>query len=386
VSAAPPSPALRDRAPRSAPVVFYILHSGNLYGTERMALATLEGMDEYERRVVFSPFSPGHASVRQAAVSAGFEAVRFDSRWGLVKALVPWFFRYGAIDVIATGVVHSVVCHALSRTFGVRLRQLHVAHGGTADSFDRKHVLNRIPLVMVAVSEYVRQQLVQCGVHAEGITVIDNFLSSAQRGEYARRAAYDTAEGSARPLDRSRVKVAIVSRVDAIKKVDLLVEAAETFGLHEFQFDIFGTGDQFHQLRQRAESLPNLHFHGFVSDIKDRLAEADVLLHLCPQEPFGLVVLEAFLAGVVAIVADTGGVSTLVDDGVTGLKFKANDVADLYRVLQHARQMAPCELQALVDRATAQLDARYSEVEGVRRYRRALEDAGLRKRLRPVAL
>jgi hypothetical protein len=43
----------------SRPALLYALHSGNLYGTERMALATLEGLlDEFDP-IVFAP--PGAA-------------------------------------------------------------------------------------------------------------------------------------------------------------------------------------------------------------------------------------------------------------------------------------------------------------------------------------
>jgi len=339
-----------------------------------MALATLEGLDEYERRIVFAPLPSGNASVAAAAKEAGFDSVTFHSKWELVKGLFPWFLRYRSVDIIGTGVSQSFICHALARLMRVSLRQLQVAHGGTIENhaYGRKRHLNRLPVRMVAVSDFVRDKLVEHGVDPEAITVIDNFLSDAQRHEYRPRAPYDPREDRARPIDRARVKVAVVSRVDPIKKIDLLVDAVLEKGLAEFRFDIYGTGGMLDTLRERAAMLPNVHFHGYVADVKDRLADADFLLHLCPEEPFGLVILEAFLTRLVVIVPDAGGAGSLVEDRTTGLRFRADDSGDLCRVLDAARNLPAAELQAMVDAGSAELDARFSEAEGLRRYREAL--------------
>lgn len=359
----------------SLPVLLYVLHSGNLYGTERMALATLEGMKDYHRRVVFAPAPGSVGSVGAAALAAGHESVTFAGRASLLRALVPWFLRHRSIDVIGTGVVHSLLCHLLGKAFGVRVRQLHVAHGGTPDSFDRKHELNRLPVTLIAVSDFVRVQLIERGVRPGAITVIENFLSARQVREGVQRPPYLETLAGARPVDRTRVRVAVVSRIDAIKKVDLLIQAVESHGLADFEFDIFGTGTDLDLLRTRSAALPNVRFHGFVADVEDRLTQSDLFLHLCPDEPFGLAVLEAFLARVVAIVPDAGGAGSLVDDGATGWKFRADNVDDLCRVLRLARDAGADGLQRLVDAAAGLLEGRFGQAEGVRRYRVALENA-----------
>lgn len=362
----------RDRSP----VLLYILHSGNLYGTERMALATVEGLREYAHRVVVAPLPGAGPSVADAAAKAGFETVVFRRRLDLLRSLLPWFVRYREIDVIGTGVVHTMACHVLGRLFAVRVRQIHVSHGGTPTSLDRKQALNRLPVVMVAVSNFVREQLIQRGVRPDTIDVINNFLSEEQRRVERRRPPYAADRPGVRPIDRGHVRVAIVSRVDEIKRIDLLVEAVERHGLTDFQFDVYGAGESSEVLQRRSAHLANLHFHGYVESIAERLAEADFLLHLCPVEPFGLVVLEAFLAGVVAIAPDQGGAGDLIEEGTTGLRFRANDVDDLCRVLERARAMAGEPLQHFADSGAAVLDERFAQSTGVQRYRQAFESAG----------
>ena len=52
-------------------------------------------------------------------------------------------------------------------------------------------------------------------------------------------------------------------------------------------------------------------------------------MHTCPEEPFGLVVLEAMAADVPVLVPDRGGPDFIVEAGVSGFKFRADDAADL---------------------------------------------------------
>lgn len=357
-----------------SPVMLYLLHCGNLYGTERMALATLAGMDGYDRRVVFAPPPSGSASVVEAARNVGYDAVTFLGRWSLLRSLLPWFVRYGSIDVIGTGVVHSIACHLLAKVFFVRLRQLHVAHGGTPGSFDQKHVLNRLPVTVVAVSEYVRELLTQRGVRSDHIEVIDNFLSTEQYNARVFRPRYDLAPPKGRPLDPDRVRVAIVSRVDPMKRVDLILDAIEAHGLGQFQFHVYGVGTEFERLTARAKPLTNIRFHGYVADVKNRLADADFLLQPCAVEPFGLNVLEAFLARLVVIVPSAGGSSRLVEDGVTGCRFAADDVDDLVRILFDLRSRSAAELQRLADAGAAAIETRFSQAAGAKHYSAALAD------------
>ena len=376
----PPDAGTLGASTRStaARAVLYLLHSGNLFGTERMALATLMGMDEYDKRVVFAPRAYGMGSVAEAARAAGFESVTFAGRIGLVTGLLPWFARYRQIDVIGTGVVHNVVCFFLAKLMFVRLRQLQVVHGGVdeAGAYGKKRVLNRMPVRLVAVSQFVRNKLLSHGVRPDSISVIDNFFSDSQLRAYGKRPRYGGDSASARPVDRSRVRVAVVSRLDPIKRIDLLIDTLHRHGLGEFEFDVYGTGNAFDALKQRSAGLANLRLHGFVPDVNDRLPEADFLLHLCPEEPFGLAILEAFVTGLVAIVPDAGGAGSLVEAEETGFKFAANDVDDLVRVLQHARLLDPAALQRMADAGMRRADERFSQRQGLRRYRQALVDSG----------
>jgi len=73
------------------------------------------------------------------------------------------------------------------------------------------------------------------------------------------------------------------------------------------------------EVRRAAAGLP-IEFRGWVSNVYDALAELDLLL--VPSngpEATTRVIPEAFAAGVPVIAFDTGGISEVVEDGVTGV-------------------------------------------------------------------
>jgi len=153
--------------------LLYVLHSGNLYGTERMALATAAGVADEFAVTIFAP--PGPA-LREAA-RMGFGAVPFGGARDVAMKLMPYFARNRRLAFIATGVIHSLAAAAWSTLWHRRLPHLHIVHGGAdeRDSYGRKRRLNRLGVVFVAVSCFVRARLVANGVAASTIRVIAIF-------------------------------------------------------------------------------------------------------------------------------------------------------------------------------------------------------------------
>ena len=66
-------------------------------------------------------------------------------------------------------------------------------------------------------------------------------------------------------------------------------------------------------------------FDGFVENVEDIYDKLDVLLMCSRSEAFGRVTIEAMLRQVPVIGFDSGGTSELIEDGVTGFKFKDCD-------------------------------------------------------------
>jgi glycosyltransferase involved in cell wall biosynthesis len=112
-----------------------------------------------------------------------------------------------------------------------------------------------------------------------------------------------------------------VSRLDAPKRVDLLIRAmahvSGSIGLR-----IAGTGPQEPYLRELAAGDPRIAFDGYLNDaaLVDAYAHAHAVLFVPYQEDYGYITLEAMLSAKPVITStDSGGPTELVAPGVTGL-------------------------------------------------------------------
>ena len=345
--------------------LLYVLHSGNLYGTERMALATLAGLQDCFEPVLFAPPGPALAE----AGRLGFAHAAFNSPQEFARRLRPHLAASPRLAFFATGVVHSLIFLGWNLLYRRPAVHLHMVHGGTdeRDSYGRKKLLNRTGVIFVAVSAFVRERLIANGVRAEQIRVIENFLPERQIQTVPRRGAFATAGVR---------RIVVVSRIDPIKRVDLLLDALDRQPeLNALSIRILGTGWELETLRERARRRhPNVTFVGFTPHVPEELAAADLLLHLCPVEPFGLAILEAMAAGVPVLVPDQGGAGSLVEDGVSGRRFRADDLDDLVTQLEALRQTPAVELNRLAAGGDRTLATRFSEAARIADYRRLLEE------------
>ena len=346
------------------PAFLYALHSGNLYGTERMALVTLDGLKDRFDPVVFAPPGPALEEARRL----GMGTVEFANARQFALRLLPHMLRHRRIAFAATGVMHSLVFLAWNLLLRCRNVHLHLVHGGTyeRESYGRKKRLNGLPVTLVAVSDFVRERLIAHGARPEQIVVVENFLPERQIEAAPHRPPFT--EGGVR-------RVLIVSRVDPIKRVDLLLDALDRHPeLQGLEFRVMGTGWDLEKLRERAAAgHPQVHFEGFCPNVAEALAEADLLLHLCPVEPFGLAILEAMAAGLPVLVPDTGGAAGLVEPGISGFRFHADDPDALAAALSGLASTSAERLNAVAAAAGERLRNRYSDRACLDNYRQLLE-------------
>lgn len=342
--------------------LLYVLHSGKLYGTERMALATVRGLADQFEPILFAP--PGPAL--DEAERLGFTARRFRGGKQFARELRPFLKRCSSLTFVATGVVQSAACIALNLLYRRRINHVHIVHGGTdeRESYGRKKWLNHANVRFVTVSDYARERMIANGVRADRIEVVWNFLPPQQIAQAPRRPPF-TAPGIRNVL--------MISRLDPLKRVDLLLDALDRHKevLRDLSFRVLGSGADADKLIGRAKaSHPNVEFVGFTPDVPAELARADLLLHTCPTEPFGLAILEAMAARVPVLVPDRGGAASLIEQDVSGRKFRANDADDLARQLQLLRGCSADALNRLVAGGTMTVEKTFSAETALKAYRR----------------
>ena len=104
---------------------------------------------------------------------------------------------------------------------------------------------------------------------------------------------------------------------------------------HDAKLVIVGKGGMIDELKAQVNSLGidnKVYFAGFINSRKEPIYQcADVAVFPSTYEPFGIVALEAMLAGVPTVVSDIGGLDEIVTHGVNGMKSYAgnpNSIAD----------------------------------------------------------
>lgn len=341
--------------------LIYVLHSGQLFGTERMALATVSGLTDRYRPVLLAPEGPIHARAAQA----GIESRVFRTFRQQAELFASLLRGQREAWLMTTGVSQSLLAAPIAAMMRCTLAHLHMVHGGTDErlSYGRKRLLEHLPVRLVAVSRFVRERLLAHGCHADRIAVIENFTTES------------LPDTESRTQSAKLSRVAMVSRIDPIKRVDLLLSAVSREPeLQRLQFDLYGSGSDLDRLRAAAEVLPNVRFKGFVADAAQQLSHYDLLVHTCPEEPFGLAILEAMARHVPVLVPNAGGAGELVRNEVDGFHFAANCPGRLAQRLREIADLPAHRRADIADAAFRNLSTRFSSQRGLADYRALLED------------
>ena len=118
-------------------------------------------------------------------------------------------------------------------------------------------------------------------------------------------------------------------------------------GYHDAKLVIAGKGGMIDDLKAQVEymGLSNkVCFAGYLNakQVQKIYKCADIAVFPSTYEPFGIVALEAMLAGVPTVVSDIGGLNEIVEHGVNGMKSYAgnpNSIADSVLNLLYDKQL-----------------------------------------------
>lgn len=214
---------------------------------------------------------------------------------------------------------------------------------------------------IIAISTAVRDELERrFGVDPARIRLV----ASAVDTERFRPAGKATSIAVTLGLPAGAVVLASVAQLIARKGHDALLRAFAVLAARNpaLYLICFGRGPLEAALTRRIESLGltgRVRLAGFRDDLSELLPGCDLLVHPAEREGLGVAVLEAMAAGVPVVAARAGGISDVVEDGVTGLLVAGGDAAALAagveRVLGDARLRAE-----LVARARRKVENEFS--------------------------
>ena len=199
---------------------------------------------------------------------------------------------------------------------------------------------------VIVNSNYMKNELQRLfGLPYEKINVIpnginlNNYVGVERDYDFRRKYA----------MDNEKI-ILYVGRLVYEKGIQHLIAAMPKIlsNYHDAKLIIAGRGGMIEELKAEAASLglnDKVYFTGYLDSkqVPKMYKCADVAVFPSTYEPFGIVALEAMLAGVPTVVSDVGGLDEIVEHGVDGMKSYAgnpNSIADSVTALLYDHQLA----------------------------------------------
>ena len=170
----------------------------------------------------------------------------------------------------------------------------------------------------IATSQRVKDIYCQAGFSPEKITVKPNFINSIDLKESKTGKNSDYAIFIGRLVPEKGIRTLITS-----------------WQKQDIELNVYGSGPLLKEIQNSSGC--NVKIKGQVSreDVISALAKAKFLIMPTEwEEPFGLVVIEAFSLRIPVIASNIGAMSELIEHNSNGLLFKPNDVNDLQKHIE----------------------------------------------------
>ncbi|MGI6776615.1 MAG: glycosyltransferase [Acetivibrionales bacterium] len=179
-----------------------------------------------------------------------------------------------------------------------------------------------LPDYIICPSRFMYKLFVKSGIKEEKIIRLHNFLSESIYKEKDRYAG----------LERENT-ILYIGRLSEEKGLYCLLDAKKNLSA-DVKLKIIGTGPEQQRLREkvRNDCIQNVEFLGFMSgdNLYKEMAcsKCTVIPSVC-YEIFGLAVIESFAFGTPVIGSRIGGIPELIQEGINGYLFEANNSDEL---------------------------------------------------------
>ena len=198
---------------------------------------------------------------------------------------------------------------------------------------------------VIVNSNYMKCELQRLfGLPFEKINVVPNGIN--MNNFYGIEKDYDFRRQYA--MDNEKI-ILYVGRLVYEKGIQNLISAMPKIlqGYNDTKLVIAGKGGMIDELKLQAKNMglgDKVYFTGYLNSkqVQKMYKCADIAVFPSTYEPFGIVALEAMLAGIPTVVSDVGGLNEIVKHGVDGMKSyagNANSIADSILALLFDHQL-----------------------------------------------
>ena len=139
---------------------------------------------------------------------------------------------------------------------------------------------------------------------------------------------------------RGTIRFLNVASMIANKGQEVILKAVKILqneGISDFMVSLVGGGSKEKDLIRYANDLgiiDKVLFCGQTDKVEEYYQNSDVFIMSSKAEAFGRVTVEAMMEGCCVIGSDSGATPELIEDGVTGLLYKCENVEDLARIMK----------------------------------------------------
>jgi glycosyltransferase involved in cell wall biosynthesis len=249
--------------------------------------------------------------------------------------------------LVSQGVIANL--YARKVAFIYRIPNLVTVHSDLANDYPNKYIrtiymlidrlMRFITVRYIAVSKYMRKQMLESGLSGDEVDVIYNGIEFPDVSRTPHQG----------------VVIGSVGRLHHVKGHDLLIRAFASLDRRDIRLKIAGDGPEKDNLIKLTKDLKvdkQVDFVGFQKDIYKFISGLDIYVQSSRSEGFGLAVVEAMSQELPVIVTPAGSLKEIVSDGETGFVCKdfneksladvvskvVNDYPSLDRIRKGARQ------------------------------------------------
>jgi len=312
--------------------VFHLDSERTFRGGERQVLYLIEGLKE--KGVENFLFCPENSHL--------FKDVDPTPRhwWGVDVKKFPLSMR-GEFDIFSAiklskfikkfkpHILHSHTAHALSTAIiGKKLsgKNPKIIASRRVDFHIRSRKKYLQADRIIAVSNFVKKVLIEDGIPEEKIDVVYSGIDLADfvnlDGEYLKKEFN---------IRKDEFIIGNIAALTEQKDHETLLKGVSHLEI-DFKLFIVGEGHLRKKLERLSEKLKikdRVIFTGFRKDARNFLKIFDLFVLTSKWEALGTSILDAMATGVAVVATKTGGISEMIEDGISGFLVKAGDHRDI---------------------------------------------------------
>ena len=343
--------------------IMYLLFSFTIGGTERLLVDICNQMVEYEQKVYLYIVNDLYSTELLETVRPEVHIELQKRPVGSGKKIqtifrVANFIRQNKIDIVHCNSFDAPELLILRDILYKSVKVVHTIHDvgqykeiNVWKRYYRNYICNRF----IAISESVKQDIIEYGADQKKVTVVYNAVNLDK-----------FAKGKQKQYNLEDIVIGNVARIDIEKKgQDILVSAIGKLRKEGYNVRCLfaGAADSAHEidlekLKEQAEKLKidkYIDFKGNVNDIPKFLNSIDIFVLPSRFEGFGISLIEALAMGLPCVACDLYGPAEIIGNDERGVLFSTGDDEDLTIKIKKLIE----EYQIHLKQATANIDYVY---------------------------